>query len=68
MFGTEDADGNPRPFHLYSMKQTIQEGFILDVLKNYVTYKTYGDKDMLLNIYNMIQSILQTMYTKLNEF
>lgn len=41
MFGTEDADGKPQPFHLYSMKQAIQEGFILDVLKNYVTYKTY---------------------------
>lgn len=41
MFGTEDAEGKPHPFHLYSMKQAIQEGFILDVLKNYVTYKTY---------------------------
>lgn len=29
------------PFHLYSMKQAIEEGFILDVLRNYVTYKTY---------------------------
>ncbi|MGM0878879.1 MAG: type I restriction endonuclease subunit R [Bacillota bacterium] len=41
MFGTEDAEGKPHPFHLYSMKQAIQERFILDVLKNYVTYKTY---------------------------
>ncbi len=41
MFGTEDNDGKPRPFHLYSMKQAIQERFILDVLKNYVTYKLY---------------------------
>jgi type I restriction enzyme, R subunit len=41
MFGTEDAEGRPRPFHLYSMKQAIQEGFILDILKNYVTYKAY---------------------------
>ncbi|MGG1659267.1 type I restriction endonuclease subunit R [Brevibacillus sp. NRS-1366] len=41
MFGTEDEGGKPRPFHLYSMKQAIQEEFILDVLKNYVTYKTY---------------------------
>lgn len=41
MFGTEDAQGKPQPFHLYSMKQAIEEGFILDVLKNYVTYKTY---------------------------
>lgn len=29
------------PFHLYSMRQAIDEGFILDVLANYVTYKTY---------------------------
>jgi len=29
------------PFHLYSMRQAIEEGFILDVLKNYTTYKTY---------------------------
>ncbi|MGG3269860.1 DEAD/DEAH box helicase family protein [Priestia aryabhattai] len=41
MFGTEDHEGKPRPFHLYSMKQAIQEGFIIDVLKNYMTYKLY---------------------------
>ncbi len=35
------ADPSPAPFHLYSMKQAIEEGFILDVLKNYITYKTY---------------------------
>lgn len=29
------------PFHLYSMRQAIEEGFILDVLANYSTYKTY---------------------------
>ena len=29
------------PFHLYSMKQAIEEGFILDVLKGYTTYKSY---------------------------
>ena len=29
------------PFHLYSMRQAIEEGFILDVLANYVTYSTY---------------------------
>ncbi|WMI65524.1 type I restriction endonuclease [Aestuariibaculum sp. YM273] len=41
VFGTPDASGIPKPFHLYSMKQAIEEGFILDVLKNYTTYKTY---------------------------
>ncbi len=30
-----------RPFHLYTMRQAIEEGFILDVLQNYTTYKTY---------------------------
>ncbi|WP_034893726.1 type I restriction endonuclease subunit R [Gillisia sp. Hel_I_29] len=41
VFGTPDKNGIPKPFHLYSMKQAIEEGFILDVLKNYITYKTY---------------------------
>ncbi len=41
VFGRRGADGKPEPFHLYSMRQAIEEGFILDVLKNYTTYKTY---------------------------
>ncbi|HET7153578.1 MAG TPA: DEAD/DEAH box helicase family protein, partial [Candidatus Kapabacteria bacterium] len=41
VFGVRDSEGKPRPFHLYSMKQAIQEGFILDVLKNYISYKEY---------------------------
>lgn len=43
LFGTADP-ANPdlqRAFHTYSMKQAIEEGFILDVLKNYVEYRTY---------------------------
>ena len=40
-FGHKQADGKFRPFHLYSMKQAIEEGFILDVLANYTTYKSY---------------------------
>ena len=40
-FGTQQADGSFKPFHLYSMKQAIEEGFILDVLANYTTYKSY---------------------------
>lgn len=35
------ADGKFVPFHLYSMKQAIEEGFILDVLANYTTYRSY---------------------------
>ena len=34
-FGTKQEDGSFKPFHLYSMKQAIEEGFILDVLANY---------------------------------
>lgn len=40
MFGTEYPDGSFHPFHVYSMKQAIEEGFIMDVLQNYMTYKT----------------------------
>ncbi len=40
-FGQKQADGSFVPFHLYSMKQAIEEGFILDVLANYTTYKSY---------------------------
>ena len=40
MFGTRQPDGKFRPFHVYSMRQAIEEGFILDVLANYMTFKT----------------------------
>jgi len=40
-FGVKEQDGSFVPFHLYSMKQAIEEGFILDVLANYTTYKSY---------------------------
>ena len=40
MFGAEQPDGSFRPFHTYSMRQAIEEGFILNVLENYTTYKT----------------------------
>ncbi len=48
VFGQPGPDGNPQPFHVYSMRQAIDERFILDVLKNYTTYKTY---------YRLIKSI-----------
>ena len=44
LFGTPVGEGEERryrPFHLYSMRQATDEGFILDVLANYTTYKTY---------------------------
>ena len=40
-FGVKNEDGSFKPFHLYSMKQAIEEGFILDVLANYTTLKSY---------------------------
>jgi type I restriction enzyme R subunit len=48
VFGEPGAGGKPQPFHLYDMRQAIEEGFILDVLANYTTYKTY---------YRLIKSI-----------
>jgi len=49
VFGTRDelcrTDGKgnvmPRAFHLYSMRQAVEEGFILDVLENYTCFQTY---------------------------
>jgi type I restriction enzyme R subunit len=41
MFGWKDEYGRYHPFHTYTMKQAIGEGFILDVLKHYLTYATY---------------------------
>ncbi len=41
IFGRQGHDGKYHPFHLYSMRQAIDEGFILDVLANYSTYQTY---------------------------
>jgi type I restriction enzyme R subunit len=40
-FGVQNAKGRFDPFDLYSMKQAIEEGFILDVLANYTTYRSY---------------------------
>jgi len=47
LFNDPGKDGKP-PFHHYSMRQAIEEGFIMDVLANYTTYKTY---------YGLIKSI-----------
>lgn len=43
IFGDEYQDGSFHPFHIYSMRQAIEEGFIMDVLANYSTYKTCYD-------------------------
>ena len=41
VFGQKKEDGKYHPYHIYSMKQAIEEGFILDVLKYYRTYKSH---------------------------
>jgi len=41
LFGRKNQEGKYVPFHIYSMKQAIEEHFILDVLKNYTTFKRY---------------------------
>lgn len=41
VFGTKNKQGKPVPFHLYSMRQAIEENFILDVLQNYTTYELF---------------------------
>ncbi len=41
LFGRKNAEGNFVPFHVYSMRQSISEGFTLDVLQNYTTFKRY---------------------------
>lgn len=41
LFGRTGSSGKPEAFHLYSMRQAIDERYILDVVKNYTTYKTY---------------------------
>ena len=41
IFGTKQPDNKFKPFHVYSMRQSINEGYTLDVLQNYSTYKRY---------------------------
>lgn len=57
-FGTKQDDGSFVPFHLYSMKQATQEGFILDVLSNYTTYKSY---------YEIVKSIDDNPYFRTDK-
>ena len=41
LFGRKNEEGTFVPFHTYSMRQSISEGFTLDVLQNYTTFKRY---------------------------
>ena len=63
MFGYKDPSfGDFRPHHLYSMKQAIEEGFILDVLQNYLTYPTY------FKLVKTIEDDLNSMKKRLKKF
>ena len=63
VFGNLNDEGKPQPFHLYSMRQAIEEEFILDVLENYTTYELYFkltkaiEEDPLLNKKKAAQAI-----------
>ena len=41
IFGTKNTAGKPEPYHVYSMRQAIEEHFIFNVLESYITYETY---------------------------
>ena len=41
LFGRPGSSGKPEALHVYSMRQAIEEGFILDVLRHYTDYNTY---------------------------
>jgi len=58
LFGCKRPDGQFEAFSLYSMRQAIEEKFILDVLKNYTTYKTYW------RLLKAIEDILTTTTTR----
>ena len=47
LFGRKNEKGHYLPFHYYTMEQSIHEGFTLDVLQNYTTYKRYFLKVLL---------------------
>lgn len=58
LFGRQNMKGQKEAFHIYSMKQAIEEGFILNVLQNYITYKTY---------YQLNKAIQEDPRVKTNE-
>lgn len=49
LFGTKNAQGKYEAFHLYSMRQAIEEGYIHDVLANYTTYQTYWNVEKMID-------------------
>ena len=57
LFGSTGEDGKKKAFDLYSMKQAIEEGYILNVLDNYVTWKTYYEINKVVDEDPELQSI-----------
>lgn len=49
LFGRKNSEGLPIPFHVYSMRQAIEEGFILDVLAHYTSYASFYNLSALAN-------------------
>lgn len=66
IFGTTDEDGKKKAFDLYSMKQAIEEGYILNVLDNYVTWRTYYEINKIIDEDPELQSI--TAKRKITRF
>ncbi|PRP93752.1 Type-1 restriction enzyme R protein [Bacillus sp. M21] len=67
-FGVKQQDGTFLPFHTYSMKQAIEEEFILDVLQNYTTYKSFYKIKKEQNVFDEKEFETKTAYKKLKSF
>ena len=52
----KDGREEYKPFYSYTMKQAIEEGFILDPLQNYTTYKTYCNAKCISNNEDIVQA------------
>ena len=64
LFGRTGVGGEPEPFHVYSMRQAIEEGFILDVLTNYTTYTDLSSKP---EVYDLIESEIRRVNSELTR-
>lgn len=64
LFGIKNLEGKYEPFHIYSMKQAIEEKFIVDVLKNYITYKSYYQIGKKLNTASLFDVKSSLIYLK----
>lgn len=72
-FGIQQPDGSFRPFHLYSMRQAIEEGFILDVVTNYTTYHSFyevvkvtKDIECAIRYYHALRKLAEKMHLRYN--